>query len=65
MPVPKKELKLSMRIRIFVSGLVCVMMASVLFAAAFPSGVHLTRLDHARPAGQASFKAADAQAVLR
>ena len=65
MPVPKKELQLSMRIRIFVSGLVCVMMASVLFAAAFPSGIHLTRLEHARPAGQASFKAANAQAVLR
>ena len=59
MPARKKEL--SMRMRIFVSGLVCLMMASVLFGAAFPSGLHLSMLDHARQSGPAIVKAADAR----
>ena len=50
MPAPEKVL--SMRMRFLVSGLVCLLMSSVLFAAAFPSGVRLTRLDHGQP-GQA------------
>jgi len=58
MPAHRKEL--SMRTRCFVSGLVCLLMASVLFAAAFPSGVRLTRLDHGQPSGQATIKTADA-----
>ena len=63
MPAPRKEL--SMRMRIFVSGLVCLTMASVLFAAAFPSGVRLTRLEHKKPSSQAIVKTADAAAVMR
>lgn len=55
----KKEL--GMRTRILVTGLVCLTMASVLFAAAFPSGVHLTRLDQLKPAGQVIVKTADAR----
>jgi hypothetical protein len=58
MPAHRKEL--SMRMRYVVSGLVCLSMASVLFIAAFPSGMHLTKLDHARPSGQAVIKTADA-----
>lgn len=58
MPAHKKEL--SMRMRYVVSGLVCLSMASVLFVAAFPSGVHLTKLDHGRPSAQAVLKTADA-----
>jgi hypothetical protein len=50
-----------MRTRVFVSGLVCLLMASVLFAAAFPSGVRLTTLDHGRASGQAIVKTADAR----
>jgi hypothetical protein len=49
-----------MRMRYAVSGLACLLMASVLFIAAFPSGVHLTRLDHGRHSGQATMKTADA-----
>ena len=59
MPARKKEL--SMRMRIFVSGLVCLIMGSVLFAAAFPSGLRLSTLDHARDSGPAIVKAADAR----
>ena len=59
MPAHKKEL--SMRTRIVVSGLVCLMMAGVLFAAAFPSGVHLTTLEQARASSHAMNKSADAQ----
>lgn len=59
MPAHKKEL--TMRTRVFVSGLVCLLMASVLFAAAFPSGVRLTALDHGRASGQAIMKTADAR----
>ena len=55
----KKEL--SMRMRIFVSGMVCLMMASVLVAAAFPSGIHLTRIDQGKPAGQVIVNTADAR----
>jgi hypothetical protein len=50
-----------MRMRIFVSGLVCLIMGSVLFAAAFPSGLHLSKLDHAQQSGPAIVKAADAR----
>jgi len=57
MPAHKKEL--SMRMRFFVSGLVCLMMGGVLFAAAFPSGVRLTRLNHGQPSDTAIVKAAD------
>lgn len=57
MPAHKKEL--SMRMRFVVSGLVCLMMGSVLFAAAFPSGIRLTRLDYKQPPGTAIVKAAD------
>ncbi len=49
-----------MRMRYAVSGLACLLMASVLFVAAFPSGVHLTRMDHGRHSGQAAMKTADA-----
>ena len=59
MPAHKKEL--SMRTRFFVSGLVCLMMGGVLFAAAFPSGVRLTRLNHGHPADTAVVKTADAR----
>jgi hypothetical protein len=58
MPAHRREL--SMRMRYAVSGLACLLMASVLFIAAFPSGVHLTRLDHGRHSGQATMKTADA-----
>jgi hypothetical protein len=58
MPAHRKQL--SMRTRCFVSGLVCLLMASVLFVAAFPSGVHLTKLHHGRTSGEAIFKTADA-----
>jgi hypothetical protein len=57
MPAQKKEM--SMRTRIVVSGLVCLMMASVLLAAAFPAGVHLTTLEQARSSGQAVGKTAE------
>jgi hypothetical protein len=59
--MPKQKKELSMRMRFFVSGLVCLMMSSVLFAAAFPSGVRLTRLDHRHPADTAIVKTADAR----
>lgn len=57
MPGQKKEL--SMRIRFFVSGLVCLLMGSVLVAAAFPSGIRLTPLNHGQPSNPAIVKAAD------
>ena len=57
MPAQKKEMR--MRTRIVVSGLVCLMMASVLLAAAFPAGVHLTPLDQARYSGHAVGKTAE------
>lgn len=57
MPAHKKEL--SMRMRYFVSGLVCLLMAGVLIAAAFPSGIRLTPLDHGPTSGQSIVKAAD------
>jgi len=59
MPGQKKEL--SMRVRFLVSGLVCLLMGSVLFAAAFPSGLRLTPLDHGQPSDPAMVKAADAR----
>jgi hypothetical protein len=59
--MPKQKKELSMRMRFFVSGLVCLMMSSVLFAAAFPSGVRLTRLDHGHPSDTAIVRAADAR----
>jgi hypothetical protein len=59
MPAQKKEL--SMRTRVVVSGLVCLMMASVLLAAAFPAGAHLTTLEQARPAGHAISKTTEAR----
>ena len=53
--------KLGMRMRIFVSGLVCLMMTGVLVAAAFPSGIHLTRIYQGKPAGQVIVDTANAR----
>ena len=59
--VPGQRKKLSMRMRFLVSGLACLLMSSVLVAAAFPSGLRLTPLNHAQPAAPAIVKAADAR----
>ncbi|SMP43685.1 hypothetical protein [Noviherbaspirillum suwonense] len=59
MNAQKKEL--SMRTRFFVSGLVCLVMASVLFGAAFSSVLRLSTPERPGTQGQAIVKMTDAR----
>lgn len=62
MNTQKKEL--SMRTRFFVSGLVCLLMASVLFGAAFSSVLRFPPQENTGAQGHAIIKTADARPRL-